>query len=459
MSVQHGRTNENKNEGAYGGYHKREIPEPDDELTRVGHGTSMGEFMRRFWHPVCLSEQLTDLPVAIKILGEDLVVFRDNSGRVGILHKHCSHRGTSLEFGIISDKGIRCCYHGWLFDIDGQVLETPGEPPDSRLKDSLYHGAYYAREYKGIVFAYMGPPDERPVFPIRDTWVEPGVKMVPFLLEVGNNWLQTQENNLDPSHSSFLHTRITEHFAGSFTEVPRIDYQIVGEGTGVIYSCKRRIGEYMWVRQLHTFLPNESHVGTVYHDGDSQLYFQRALWSRWIVPRDDVSSVYIGWRLFGDEYPGGREEDCGIERIDMPGQARILDYEEAQRFPGDWEAQASQRQIAVHALENMGTTDGGVALIRKALRQALRGESPKAWPEPATDGVEEGDPVNLYTEDTVFKIPPAGDYEKEWELLGDVGSKVSDIIFEGDKLKGRKRIKHIQERLKELEADYSSASS
>ena len=455
MSVQPDRSTKGDATGAYGGYHKREVPPPDEELARIAHGTPMGEYMRRFWHPVCLSEQLTDLPLATKIINEDLVVFRDKSERVGILHKHCSHRGTSLEFGIISNNGIRCCYHGWLFDIDGKILETPGEPPESKLKDSFYHGAYQAPEYKGIVFVYMGPPEMKPAFPIRDTWVEPGVKMVPFFLEVGNNWLQTQENNLDPSHSSFLHTRITEHFAGSFTEVPRIDYQIVGEGSGVIYSCKRRLGDYMWVRQLHTFLPNESHVGTVYHDGGSQLYFQRALWSRWIVPRDDVTSVYIGWRLFGEEYPGGHEDECGIEKIDMPGQARIENYEEAQRFPGDWEAQAAQRPIAIHALEHKGTTDGGVALIRKALRQALRGEAPKAWPESAAAGVEESDPVNLYTEDTVFKIRPAGDYNKEWELLGEVGAKVTDIVFDGDAYEGRDRIDHIQARLKELEAEFN----
>ena len=455
MPVQEHRSTRDGEKGPYGGYHNREVPLPDDELTRIGYGTPMGEYMQRFWHPVCLSEQLAEFPLATKIMDEDLVVLRDKSGRVGVLHRHCSHRGTSLEFGIISEQGIRCCYHGWLYDIDGKILETPGEPPESKLKDTFYHGAYPAREYKGIVFVYMGPPDKKPVFPIRDTWVEPGVKMVPFLLEVGNNWLQTQENNLDPSHSSFLHTRITEHFANSFTEVPRIDYQIVGEGTGVIYSCKRRLGEYMWVRQLHTFLPNESHVGTVYHGGDSQLYFQRALWSRWVVPRDDVTSVYIGWRLFGEEYPGGREEDVGIEKIDMPGQARIKDYEEAQRFPGDWEAQSAQRPIAIHELEHKGTTDGGVALIRKALRQALRDEAPKAWPETAPEGVEEGEPVNLYTEDTVFKIPPAGDYDEEWKLLGEVGAKVTDIITDGDEFQGRERLDYIQARLRELEASYN----
>ena len=96
----------------FSGYHTREIPPPDPYLTQIGPGTPMGEFMRRFWHPVCLSEELTDLPKAIRILGEDLVAFRDKLGNVGVLHRHCSHRGTSLEYGIVSEQGIRCCYHG-----------------------------------------------------------------------------------------------------------------------------------------------------------------------------------------------------------------------------------------------------------------------------------------------------------------------------------------------------------
>jgi nitrite reductase/ring-hydroxylating ferredoxin subunit len=124
----------------YGGYYHREVPQEDAELTHVGPGTPCGEYMRRFWQPVCFSDELRDLPLRVKILGEELVVFRDQSGAVGLLELHCPHRGTSLEFGLIEAKGIRCCYHGWLFAGDGTILETPGEPMNSTLKDRLYHG-------------------------------------------------------------------------------------------------------------------------------------------------------------------------------------------------------------------------------------------------------------------------------------------------------------------------------
>ena len=141
----------------------------DPELTQIGARTPMGEYMRRFWQPVCLSEQLTDVALAIRILSEDLVAYRDGSGTVGVLHRHCSHRGTSLEYGIVSERGLRCCYHGWLFDADGSILETPAESPASSLKETFRHGSYPVHEYEGLIFAYMGPPDERPPFVTYDT--------------------------------------------------------------------------------------------------------------------------------------------------------------------------------------------------------------------------------------------------------------------------------------------------
>jgi len=154
---------------AFSAYHHRERPAEDEELSRVGPGTPCGEYLRRFWQPVVRSEDLRDLPKRLRILGEDLVAFRDKRGAVGLLELHCPHRGTSLEFGLVGEKGIRCCYHGWLFDVDGTILETPGEPADSTLKDRLFHGAYPVHEYQGLVFAYMGPPDVQPDFPILDT--------------------------------------------------------------------------------------------------------------------------------------------------------------------------------------------------------------------------------------------------------------------------------------------------
>src|SRR6185369_9627030 len=126
----------------------------------------------------------------------------------------CSHRGASLEFGVIQDHGIRCCYHGWHYDIDGTVLDMPNEPAGDRIKDRFLHGAYPVREFGGLVFAYMGPPDRMPPFPLYDTLVVPGFRLGRGeLLDVDNvkpcNWLQIMDNVVDPVHETFLHARST----------------------------------------------------------------------------------------------------------------------------------------------------------------------------------------------------------------------------------------------------------
>jgi len=119
---------------AYSAYYHRGMPPMDDELTRVGPGTPCGEYLRRFWQPIVVSNELGDVPKRLKILGEDLVAFRDGSGEIGLVELHCPHRGTSLEFGLIESNGIRCCYHGWLFGCNGAILEAPGSRPTARSR-------------------------------------------------------------------------------------------------------------------------------------------------------------------------------------------------------------------------------------------------------------------------------------------------------------------------------------
>ena len=234
----------------YNGYYQRETPQADAELTHTGPGTPVGELMRRFWQPVCLSQQLGDLPLALRILGEDLVIFRDKSGQVGLLHRHCAHRGTSLEFGIVSEHGIRCCYHGWLFDVDGTVLETPGEPPNSRLKESVMQGAFAAREDRGIVFAYLGPPETMPPFPEVESYGTPPEDCVPFLIPEPCNWLQVHENNMDPMHAPFLHGNVSGvQLTSAFGVIPCLDYVETNGGTSMHYISVRRTAlERIWIR-------------------------------------------------------------------------------------------------------------------------------------------------------------------------------------------------------------------
>ena len=255
----------------FSGYHaKRGITE-DAELTHVGPGTPGGEYLRRFWQPVALSSELGELPLNVRMLGEDLVLFRTRKGELGLLERHCSHRGASLEYGLPSDQGIVCCYHGWHYGTDGSILETPNDPT-SEAAGQLYHGAYRTHEYEGIIFAYMGPPEDVPEFPILDTYVEPDNEMVPFSLHMPCNWLQVLENTQDPTHSCFLHTRVSGvQFGESWGELPELDY--VKTPLGMINVNVRRWKDKIWVRTTEDILPNMNQAGSLWAVGRGRRVF------------------------------------------------------------------------------------------------------------------------------------------------------------------------------------------
>ena len=191
------------------GYDQTWEGESITELTQTGPGTPCGEYLRRYWHPVFITAELGDKPKLIKILGEELVLFRDKSGSYGLVHKKCPHRRASLEFGRCENHGIRCCYHGWVFDVDGSVLDIPGEPKDSvsaiNVKNNVRLGAYPVKEYKGLLFAYMGPMQELPEFPIYDSFDIPGMTMTPYAGPFNCNWIQVLDAIVDPVHTAFLH--------------------------------------------------------------------------------------------------------------------------------------------------------------------------------------------------------------------------------------------------------------
>ena len=440
----------------YAGYALREIPTEDPELTHTDPGTPMGEYMRRFWQPVCLSESLTDLPHAIRIMGEDLVAYRDKSGQVGVLNRHCSHRGTSLEYGIVAERGIRCCYHGWLFDADGTILETPGEPPNSKLKDSFHHGAYPAFEKGGLVFAYMGPPELKPDFPTYDGYDLWDNRMKGFSIHFPCNWLQVTDNYMDPVHGVFLHSRYNEvHLTTAWDEVPVPQYFEVGDGADVIYASVRRTADDMvWLRCNHAIGPNIGEAGTVWETGQQENYFRRVNMTRWMMPIDDGESVMFGWAHINDRLDPEHNRDeslIGHNQIDFDAQVARANYEQQQRNPGDWEAIVGQRRISVHGLEHPGSSDEGVQLRRRQLRRAVRGEIPGALPKPAGQNSE---PAITYTHDTVLRIPKRGDRDDR-QLLFDVGTRLTEALLEGDAYGGQERQDFVERRFKDVELEFA----
>ena len=353
------------------------VPQEDTRLTHVGLGTPMGELMRRYWHPVCLSSELTDLPKFLKILGEELVAYRDKSGRVGVLGAHCCHRGTSLEYGRIEENGLRCCYHGWLYSEEGRCLDQPGEPEESNYKDEISQPWYPAEEYKGMVFAYMGPLDKKPLLPRYDILEQDDAEYLAYRNysrgEVAQcNWLQLQENAADPVHTYILHAWNPGLFEFSDVMGVKSAFDYVHSDRHVSYvrttdlenGNKLTRTSTIFVATARSVPPTEV-TGT---DPDQET--ERARMVGWWVPVDDENTIGFHVELIDP-----------TKKIFQPPHAPIpRSYEETQRAPDDWEAQCSQRPIARHALEHLATSDRGVLLFRRHLSEAIdameRGEDP-----------------------------------------------------------------------------------
>ncbi len=437
-----------RNTTKFGGYFVRPSPLSDEDMLRVGQGTPGGEYLRRFWHPIAMVEELKDRPMPIRVMGEDLVLFRDLSGRVGLLHRHCSHRGTSLEFGRIAERGIRCCYHGWHYDIDGTILDTPGEPENSRLKNALCHGAYQTREFWGLIFAYMGPPEETPAFPILDTFNYPdGNKLVPYKLQQPSNWLQSHENGIDSIHSAFLHAGYGLSFTPVFSALPTIDF--FETPIGVLGIAVRRWKENLYVRASDVYVPNLAQFGSGTINGEYEKFAFVSWTTRWTVPIDDVNCWTIGLRHINRVMDPLGESDLsqiGFEKVDLPGQTGDRSYDERQREPGDYDAQVSQGAIANHTRENLGTTDRGIAMLRRQLRANI--EALAKGVKPALPRFD-GDSTPTYIHEIVLRVPPqpGGD---DMALRQAFGREVAKIVIESGNLPVAERRVEVERRVRAL---------
>jgi phenylpropionate dioxygenase-like ring-hydroxylating dioxygenase large terminal subunit len=413
---------------AYGGYRVARVPAEDAELTHVGPGTPAGEYLRRFWQPVALTQDLGDLPRASRILGEDLVVFRDLSGRVGLLHKHCSHRGTSLEYGRLEKDGVRCCYHGWLFAVDGTILETPNETSGRSLAGRLCHGAYPVEEFAGLIFAYMGPPEAQPPFRTLDTLDVPGYE-----LGLGNpigvecvkpcNWLQIMDNVVDPVHEPFLHARHSGYQflneAGKpVTELEEVgEYDFVETPAGLLCQETRRIGEDIWVRQIEYVLPNIAQIPRTpvfpapYPEGADEVVYLPWV-TRWRVPIDDENTAEFALvRLKPGEENIYITDPGPVVRTNYGGRP----YAEMQRYPGDYEAQISQRRIARHGTEHLTGSDRGVMLMRAMVRAGIQAVAEGR--DPRGIARDSGGHMATYGSDVVFRRPRAGESDDDAATL------------------------------------------
>ncbi|MFI5327707.1 MAG: Rieske 2Fe-2S domain-containing protein, partial [Candidatus Rokuibacteriota bacterium] len=215
------------------------------DLTLVGAGTPMGELLRRYWHPVGLGGDAGETPKALRVLGEDLVLFRDRRGRPGLVTARCAHRGTTLYYGRVEERGIRCCYHGWLFDVEGHCLEQPCEPDGGSQRERMRQPWYPVQERYGLIFAYLGPPARKPVLPryeVLET-LDPGEYLEADDSSVGGggpaiipcNWLQHYENLMDTLHVPILHGSFSgPQFTAPMGLMPEVTWELSDRGVKAI---------------------------------------------------------------------------------------------------------------------------------------------------------------------------------------------------------------------------------
>ncbi len=358
----------------------------NERLTRVGPGTPMGALLRRYWYPIAASEEMrTAWTKRVRLLGEELVLFRDRSGRFGLIAEQCPHRRASLAYGIPEADGIRCPYHGWKFDGTGSCLDQPNEPAESTFKDRVQTAAYPVEELGGMLFAYMGPKPV-PQLPRLDGFVATGtIRMIGQTL-VPCNWLQIMENSLDPVHTEWLHGHLQEWVEEQRDGV-KPKYALSRHHVKIAFEefeygiYKRRLMQGQsedvddWRVGHPVMFPCTLSVGSA--GGFWTMY---ALQIR--VPVDDTHTLHYWYTAFmppaGAQVPAKLLDEVPL--FDVPciyeDGTFNLDMVDGQ----DVMAWASQGPIAKRELEKLGTTDRGVILLRQILARELdkveRGEDP-----------------------------------------------------------------------------------
>jgi len=441
----------NFNNQDFRGYKQAIVPKIDEGLARTDAATPCGEYLRRYWHPVSLTSEVSDIPKEIRILGEDLVIFKTSKENIGLVHKACPHRRASMAYGKTEERGIRCCYHGWLFSPDGEILETPGEDPDSKpaakLRETFKLGAYPIIEFNGLVFSYLGPIDKIPEFPHYDAFEIPGNTSSPYRIDYNCNWIQVLDAIMDPVHTSFLHGQSSGiQFSKGFAEVGEIDFY--EKGIQYLGCNTRRINDNVWIRVNELILPNFTQAGAAFAaDGTKSRYFGRSSFTRWVVPIDDHHCVALAWANFGERGdPIEYNNQEGFERIEA-GEIANRTTEDKQKRPGDAEAVEGMGSISSHKGEHLMPTDRGVMIYRRRIRKLIKnlGEG-KDPPQPQKI---KGESVRTNGQDTVLRAPKRNKNDKEFVKL--ICSSVMKMQFEQEDVPLKKRDNNIMNNLHEME--------
>lgn len=367
-----------------------QAPSYDADLISTTKGTPGGELLRRYWHPIAVAAEVGDLPRQVRVLGEDLILFRTSGRRFGLVYPRCAHRGTTLLYGKVEERGIRCCYHGWLFDPEGRCLDQPCEPGGGVKRENYRQPWYPVEERYGLVFAYLGPPDRKPLLPRYDAledlddehYLAPNAEMTGQPDIQPCNWFQFYENTVDPSHVFILHATFSSN---QFNELMAIEPELFFERTnnGVLAYQVRKLPDGSVLRRMvEVLLPTVRSVPDprILPDGRTNTV-------SWALPIDDthMTSLRVYKLRKGQHMPAFREARL------YDGKTWFeLDAEGHQRLPGDYEAQVGQGAITFHSEEHLASTDRGVNMLRRLYRTAVKtvgegGDAPGV--------VYEGDPT------------------------------------------------------------------
>ena len=360
----------------------------NDRYTRVGPGTPTGELMRRYWHPVAAVSQMRQRwTKKVKLLGEDLILYKDRSGTFGLIEPHCAHRRMNLIYGIPEEHGLRCPYHGWLYDETGRCIEQPyeeTEDPNTRFKDKIRMTAYPVEQKAGLLFAYLGP-DPAPLVPNWDVFAAEDVVRDIGYSELPSSWLQCQENSLDPVHLEWLHAYwsnfISEQRGEPDKFVPPRPHEKIGFDAFEYGIYKRRVlkggskFDTSWTEGHPIVFPYFLRQGGSGTNRDHWTLLGPSFQIR--VPPDDTHTGH--WWVMchpkASEDPAQRPEDVPffmppLAELDAGGNPEysILDSNSAQ----DVAAWITQGPSADRTVENLGRSDKGIIMFRQMLEENIR---------------------------------------------------------------------------------------
>jgi len=409
--------------------------EQNELMTRIGPGTPAGKLLRRYWQPVALVDEFQGgRPVRpVRVLGENFVLFKDDKGKYGLIDRHCAHRGADLAYGRLEDGGLRCSFHGWLYDVAGKCLETPAEPAGSRLCEHIRLRSCPVLEKSGVLFAYLGA-GEPPAFPHFDCFVAPDAYTFAFKGYWDCNWLQALEVGIDPAHASWLHKFFEDEdpaasygrqFRGTpadsqtpiskvLREYDRPEIRVERTGYGMRLHTLRRISDaHTHIRVTNILFPQAFVIPM-----NAEMTI-----SQWHVPVDDTGCYwYAIFTSFGAPVDKDTMRSQRLKTYPAPDYKPIFSRENFWGFDADeqkrrtftgmgldinihdqWACE-SQGPIQDRTKENLGATDKGIVLYRRLLLDAIRKndagqlvvEIENASGPPAIDGIGPTESIEEY---------------------------------------------------------------